>query len=636
VNVIDPTFGRISYSQDDFLEGWVSDFSRKEGIVLLMEPSQLSALNGRKHVETKNTLLIKRYFVFVSKHSRSFVFSAVSLLLGMIFQLAIPIVTKNSIDIGLHNWNLSVVLMLFLAQLTLLLGFLITSYVSGMQLLFLSTSINLSVLYVFFSRLFKLPISFIENRKGSDLLLRVSDNSKIESFFSKILLSGAFSIFTFLFFVGLMATYSITFACLYLLFSILFIAWNIKFSKKVTEVDFISFETFRESQSHTLQSIYGFKDIKIFEFEKFMMERWGKLQSKSFGYSFRRLQFLQFQNLGSSFLLELLGITFVIFSLYKYFEGQMTLGMVFSLQYIIGQLNVPLTQFSDVISGVRTAKLGFERLDDIYKQKNENGSDTPSEILDFCEEDSIQFFNVGFAYPGCQTYVIDSMSIKFDGGKVSAIVGESGSGKSSVFKLMLRYFEVSSGQIFMFNIAYDYLSTSDIRKNISVVMQDGFIFERSIRENIIMGFDFDEIRYQKVLDVCNLIGTIDSLPARDLTLIGSEIGLLSSGQKQRVILARCLYKKARIYLLDEATNFLDTVNESDIMSKIKSFLQGKTLIIIAHRLSTVKDADEIFVIDNGKVVERGSHGELIQNRSYYHKLVRNQLSVEDDEQGNII
>ena len=629
VTVLDPAYGKLTYSRKEFSKGWFSQNDKQEGIVLLMvRQKEKSKVGVKPVVSSFHFLTISK---FISKHKKPFFFAFFTLFIGLAFQIAIPIITKNAIDISTKSWDLSLISVLVIAQISLLIGRLITSYTSGIQLLYLSTAINLEVLFTFFTRLFRLPVSFIENRKSSDVLMRVSDNSRIEYFFTKVLLSGGFAIITFFFFIILLARYNLIVLSIFLVFATVYLVFTNRYSKKISRQDFLSFDVLRENQSHILQSINGFKDIKLFLYESRMIEIWKGIQQRLFTMNFTRLHFQQMQGNGSVFIVEVQNILILFVCLYEYFQNRMTLGLLFSLQYITGQLNVPLLQFSEFINGIRVAKIGFERLDEIYKQKTENEIDQEGiQRIPHSNFNSIRFSGVSFKYNGSENYVLRDLNFEIPQGKITAIVGQSGSGKTTLLKLILKYYSASKGLIYLGDFNYGEIDTKAIRLKMSAVTQDGFLFEDTIRNNIVMGGEYSPIHISNVLGVCNMSEFISTLPLRDETLIGSELGGLSSGQKQRILLARCIYKNSEIYILDEATNCLDSLNERQILDRFRELLEGKTVLIVAHRMSTVRNADNIIVLSDGCLVEQGMHKELVELRGKYFELIKNQLELDGE------
>lgn len=628
VRVIDPSFGRITYTKDDFISGWLLSKELDEGIALLISRPQKEITNVENSNESKRKSSILSLFHLVNSHRKVFLLSFLSLCFGLVFQLIIPVFTKNAIDVGLKNWDISIVFVLLFSQLLLILGRIVANYVSSIQILYLSTVVNISVLFLFFNRLFKFPVSYIERRKPSDLLVRINDTSRIEVFFSKVLLQGFFSVFTFLFLFLLMLKTNIFAGLVYLLFAILQVLWTNKYANSLSLMDYKNFENVRQNQSHVLQSVYGFKDIKMFRYSESIIYHWRVIQENLFALSLKKLKFQQMQINGSSLIVEVQSMSILFICLSAYSRGNMTLGMVFSIQYVVGQLSGPLMQFGDLINGFKSARLGYDRLLLMYRQKIEDEDSFEDSNRIVLTNFDLKLSKVDFTYNIGDRKILNVSNIYIKEGSLVAFVGSSGSGKSTLFKLLLKYYELEKGSIFIGGVDYIDLTCDRVRDCFSIVSQDGYLFEDSIKRNIVLGNDYDDSRFKEVLKVSNLEDFVEQLPFREETRIGSETNKLSSGQKQRVLLARCLYKKAKIYLFDEATNFLDTINENQIIEKVRVFLRDSTVIVIAHRLSTVRNSDIIYVLESGIIIEEGNHLSLIANRSHYYELVKEQIQID--------
>jgi ATP-binding cassette subfamily B protein len=474
----------------------------------------------------------------------------------------------------------------------------------------------------------KLPIGFFDTKMTGDLLQRIGDHHRIENFLTGQTLSTLFSFFNLIIFGAVLAWYSLKIFLIFLIGSVLYIAWIYLFMKRRRELDFKRFQEASAEQSNVIQLIQGMQEIKLQNAEKQMRWDWERIQVRLFKVSIKGLALNQYQQLGTVFINETKNILISFFAAYSVIQGQMTLGMMIAVQYIIGQLNAPISQFITFMQSLQDAKISLERLGEIHNQEDEE--DISEEKVAMLPVDkSIRVNEVKFQYDKPHgAMVLDGVSINIPENKITAIVGTSGSGKTTLVKLLLGFYKLNSGEILVGENQLKNYAQSWWRGQIGAVMQDGFIFNDSIAKNIAVGQEnIDKTKLLEAVRTANIQEFIESLPLGYNTKIGGEGHGLSQGQKQRILIARAVYKNPHYLFFDEATNALDANNEMVIMNNLNQFFKGRTVVVVAHRLSTVKNADQIVVIEKGKIVETGNHQELTKLKGSYYELVKNQLEL---------
>jgi ATP-binding cassette subfamily B protein len=475
----------------------------------------------------------------------------------------------------------------------------------------------------------KLPITFFDSRSIGDLMQRIDDNKRIETFLSTSTLSAIFSVFNLFTFSLVLGFYNLTILLIFLGGSILYLTWALLFMKKRAVLDYKTFDQASGNSSHLIELISAMSEIKLNNSERMRRWEWEAIRIKIYKLSIKGLALMQYQTIGSNFINQIKNVVITIIAAKAVIEGDMTIGMMLAIQYIIGQLNEPLNEFLTFMRSTQDAKISLERMGDVHDKDNEDSEDNMEE---FSTKKSITLANLSFQYGGPSSpFVLKDLNLTIPEGKVTAIVGASGSGKTTLLKLLLKFYKPTSGTIMVGSFKLQDIKASFWRKNCGVVMQDGFTFTDSIAKNICesdAGARIDKAKLLHAVRIANLENVIEEFPTGYNTRIGPGGGIqLSGGQKQRVLISRAVYKNPDFLFFDEATSALDANNEKIIMQNLEEFYKGRTVVIIAHRLSTVKNADNIIVLEKGSIVEQGTHHELVEMKDKYYTLVKNQLEL---------
>ena len=550
------------------------------------------------------------------------------LFVGSLLQLVLPFLTQSIVDVGIKNQDIGFVWLILLGQLMLTISRTVIDFIRRWLLLHISLRINISLVSDFFIKLLKLPMSFFDTKLMGDLMQRMNDHSRVNNFLTQQTLNITFAMLTFMVFSVVLFFYNKLVFAIFLLGSILYGAWMTLFLKRRKVLDYELFEQQAINNNKTYEFITSMQEIKLQDCEQRRRWEWEDTQADLFGVQMKSLKLQQTQEAGSIFINEVKNIIITVVAATAVIHGQMTLGMMLAVQYIIGQLNSPVEQLMNFFYSLQDVKISLERINEIHQMDDENGKES---LLTSIEDknEGIDIKNIMFKYdPHALRKTIDDVSIHVPQGKVTAIVGASGSGKTTLIRLMLGYYPVLEGKINIGNTDINKLNKKWWRRQCGVVMQDGVIFSESIARNIAVDDgDIDKERLLKAAEIACIKDYVMALPLKFNTKIGRDGVGLSQGQKQRILIARAVYKNPDYIFLDEATNSLDANNERSIVENLDKFYKGKTVVIVAHRLSTVKNADQIVVIDHGKVVEIGNHESLTAKRGAYYNLVKNQLEL---------
>jgi ATP-binding cassette subfamily B protein len=548
--------------------------------------------------------------------------------IGSILQLLFPFLTQAIVDQGIGNNNINFIILVLIAQLVLFLTQLAVEFIRNWITLHVSSRINISLISDFLIKLMKLPLRFFDSKNIGDILQRISDHGRIESFLTGSTLTTFFSFANFILFAFILGYYNLNIFLIFILGNTLYVLWILGFLKYRRELDYKRFAQASSEQGNLVQLITGMQEIKLNNIEKQYRWKWERIQIKLFKIRIKGLALGQYQQSGSAFLSQTTSLFITFLAARSVIEGSLTLGMMMSISYIIGQLSAPITQFIGFVQSFQDAKISLERLNEIHNQPNED-LNTGLQVNDIPDNKTIYIKNLSFGYSGSpKDYVLNNIDLTIQSDKTTAIVGASGSGKTTLIKLLLGFYPPNEGKIKIDQTSLIEINPSVWREKTGAVLQDGFIFSDTIANNIIMSeTTSNKKKLLYAVETANIREFIENLPLKYNTKIGMEGNGVSQGQRQRLLIARIIYKNPDFIFLDEATNALDANNERIIMNNLSAFYRGKTVVIVAHRLSTVQNADNIIVLDKGKIVEQGTHRELTALKGAYYTLVKNQLEL---------
>jgi ATP-binding cassette, subfamily B, bacterial len=632
VVIADPAKGLVTLNREQFLQHWASttESETSKGSALLLEPTPLFKNKDYTHETTAqdNRIGFTQLFGYLWQHKHYFIQLLIGLLIGSGLQLALPYLTQSIVDTGINTQNLAFIQVILAAQLMLLFSQTAVEFIRSRILLHISTRINIALLSGFWTKLLKLPMQFFDSKHPGDIIQRISDHQRIESFLTGTALNTLFSVINLIIFSFVLLAYSSSIFFIFLCGSILYLLWIRIFLKYRRKLDYQRFSIASKENNATMQLVYGMQEIKLNNAEHTYRWAWEGLQAGLFKLNFKGLSLTQYQQTGAFIINQgkNIIITFIVARLV--IEGSLTLGMMLAIQYIIGQLNSPIEQLIGFAHQAQDAKISLERLNDIHALEDEEPAHKYFTHA-MPEAHSIEIKNLSFTYPGAgNEAVLKNINLTIPQGKTTAIVGTSGSGKTTLLKLLLRFYENYKGEIRLGAANFKNISPKYWRSISGAVMQDSFIFNDNIQKNITVTNDrIDEGRLVYACKTAHILSFIESLPLGFYTKLGAEGNGISGGQKQRIAIARAVYKNPQFIFFDEATNSLDANNEKMILENLQQFFTGKTVIVVAHRLSTVKNADKIVVMENGEIAEEGTHAALTCKRGKYYELVKNQLEL---------
>lgn len=627
--ISDPAIGLINYNQEDFVKFWIGNNANEtteEGIALLLEPTpkfHQSEFDTDEKKEFGFGLLFKYIFPY-----KSFIVQLIiGLLAGSLLELIFPFLTQSIVDVGIQNQNIHFIYLILFAQIFLFFGKTALELIRSWILLNLSSRINISLISDFFIKLMNLPISFFDVRMTGDIMQRINDHQRIERILTTSSLSVLFSLINMFIMGGVLAYYNLKIFAVFFIGSFCYFLWVILFLKRREKLDYKRFAEVSQEQSKVIELINGMQEIKLHNAEKQKRWGWEYVQARLFKVSMKGLVLEQTQNIGSNFINEIKNIIIIFLSAKLVIDGQITLGMMMAISSIVGSLNGPILQLINFIREVQDAKISLARLSEIHEKEDET-QQSATQTHDIRKDADIVIKDLIFRYIGSDVNVLENLNLTIPANKVTAIVGTSGSGKTTLMKLLLKFYEPNSGEILVEKTPLKTIAQKTWRSHVGTVMQEGYIFNDTIANNIAIGVDIiNKERLVYAADVANIKTFIQEYPLSYNTKIGMEGVGMSTGQKQRLLIARAVYKNPEMLFFDEATSSLDANNEKEIMRKLDIFFKNKTVVVIAHRLSTVMTADQIVVLEKGKIVEIGNHQELVKLKGSYYELVRNQLQL---------
>ncbi len=631
--ISDPATGKTTLTQEDFEACWIStqEGEKKMGTALLMEPSprfyEFEETIDRDE-KKKQRLGLSFFFRYLTPHKAQLLQMALGTLLISILQLIFPFLSQTMIDSGVENQNLSLITLILIAQFVLFFTQLGVEFLRSWIILHTTTRINISLVSDFLAKLMRLPMKYFDTKMVGDILQRIDDNDRIQRFLTGSSLNVFFSFGNFIIFSFVLGYYSMTILGIFLLGHALYVLWIVAFLRYRRELDTRRFIQASSEQSNVVEIVTGMQEIKLSNSERQKRWKWERIQIKLFKISMKGLALGQYQQIGSSFFSQSTTLFISYLAARDVVNGSMTLGMLMSISYIIGQLTSPISQFIGFIQSFQDAKISLDRLGEINNREDED-QNTDVQLNTLPDDHAISIRHLWFSYDGAdRDYALSDINVEIPQNKTTAIVGASGSGKTTLVKLILGFYPLNKGNILIGKTPLNNINSRFWRSKVGVVMQEGFIFSDTIVGNIAVGKEeVDRERLRTAVTTANIKSYIDNLPLSYYTKIGMEGKGLSQGQKQRLLIARAIYKDPDYLFFDEATNSLDATNEKVIMDNLAALRHKKTMIVVAHRLSTVQNADNIIVLDQGRIVEQGTHEELLTIRGHYYSLIKNQLEL---------
>ncbi|MFT3750020.1 MAG: peptidase domain-containing ABC transporter [Agriterribacter sp.] len=633
--IADPAHGLVKIDQDTFLKSWINPGTNL-GYALLLEPSPFFHENTNS---AKNKIKFSFLFGYLKPYKKYISQLFVGMIIGSLLSLIAPFLTQSLVDYGINQQNIGFVYLILFAQIALFFGNTAIEIIRSWLILHVNTRINISIISDFLIKLMRLPIKFFDIKRIGDITQRITDHQRIEQFLTGTSLYTLFSLINLLVFSFVLAIYSIQILIVFLVGSAISLIWILIFLKKRRELDYIRFQRMSENQNNLYEIITGMQDIKMNGSETSHRWGWERIQAKLFKLNVKSLSLSQIQSIGSTFFTQLKNIFISFIAAKEVINGNISLGMMLSVSYITGQMNSPIEQLLSFFQIAQDAKISIERLNEIHNSDDEEKGDELNAVNEIetlsanpkeniINHNIITLDNVSFQYADKGSpLILNKISLNIPIGKTTAIVGSSGSGKTTLMKLLLKFYEPTSGTISLGQIPLGIISPKWWREQLGVVMTDGYIFSNTIAQNISVHEESEQERLRSAIKAADLEDFINSLPLGVSTRVGNSGNGISSGQKQRILIARAIYKVPKFLFLDEATNTLDAKTENTIVENLNSFFFGRTVIVIAHRLSTVKKADQIVVMEKGEIIEIGKHESLIRKKGRYYDLVKNQLEL---------
>ncbi len=631
--IADPGKGKVKLDEETFTTYWLC--GRARGFGLFLEPTSKFHkydATAKDQSDNNNSKVFDFIGRYLKNYKRNFLQVLLSIATAGLISLFFPFLTQSIIDYGIEEKNTSFIILILIAQLSIFIAGTITELVRSHLLLHIGARINISILSDFLIKLMRLPIGFFDSKTSGDLMERIADHRRIDDFITSSLLIVLFAIVNLMVYSYVMAVYSYKILIIFLFGSSFSVAWTLLFLRWRRNIDYKRFRERADSHEKLYEMLNAVPEIKLNSYEQHIRWELESLKIRLFKVDLSNLKIEQYQEIGSSFFNQLKNIIIIFTAAQAVIQSEITIGMMMAVMYIIGQLNIPINQFIELVNSFQRTKIGVERINEVYTESEEENNSMIIPTLKTKKTDEnirgIELRSVSFRYGGQDSkLVLKNINLKIPEGKITAIVGSSGSGKTTLLKLLLKFYNPTSGNIYINNYALDHISPQWWRNQCGTVMQEGYIFSDTIKQNIIMGQDEDIDRIINAVEIANIGDFIAELPLHFETKIGTSGIGISTGQKQRILIARAVYKNPNYLFFDEATSSLDAKNEKEIMDNLNIFFVNKTVIIIAHRLSTVKNADQIVVLEDGEIIEVGKHATLIERKGRYFSLVKNQLEL---------
>ena len=628
VYISDPAIGLLTYNKTTFINSWLGEDNC--GVVLFLKPSpQFDTITPIAHSNPIVTQL-RGVAKAIKPYKSHFLGMFLMVCIVLSFNFLMPYLSQSVVDKGINRKDISFIVLILIAQVMVVVGQTTANIVRNIITLKVSTNINIDIVSNFLSKMLKLPISYFETTLIGDVIQRIRDCDRLQLFFTTTIVSIVVSFLSIVIYAIILGKYNMNVFVVFILGSLIYVLWIKYFLRYRKRLDYQRFQESSISQNNIVEMFEAINEIKLHQIENSKINEWKQTQKKLYDISLKRLNVAHIQEAGGIFIDQIKNVIMSFFAATSVIDGSMTLGMMMAMQYIMGQINTPILQFVQFLQLSQDAKIAMERINEVHEMSNEDSCCKNIEHVTLKAD--IRINDLTFKYPGAQSYALAKINLVIPYGKTTAIVGASGCGKTTLLKLLLKFYHTSLGDIYIGDKNLNDIMSSEWRAICGVVMQNGYIFPTTIEENITLcGTNPNSQKNGRMVEVAKLAlldDYVNALPRKYKTIVGKDGIGLSSGQKQRLLIARTLYKNADYIFLDEATNSLDTKNEATVVRNLNDRCKNKTLVVIAHRLSTVKSADQIVVMDSGHIVEIGKHNELISKKGYYYNLVKNQLELD--------